>query len=548
MKLNRLSKYFHTARYLRWEQFYFRAYKAFCPIRLNIGKSLARRHWTHHWNAPVYKTQSLFENQKCSFLNHESVIDKASSWNDSSQDKLWLYNLHYFDDLDSLGAENRVELAISWILQWINQNPPASGNGWEPYPTSLRIVNWVKWLSKNTCSSPVIDESLALQARVLEQKLEYHLLANHLFVNAQALIFAGCWLSSKDADRWLKKGIRLFVREVKEQFLPDGAHFELSPMYHANLLLNVLDVINLAYCSQNNFLLSKVEQLKAVVKKGIGWLELMMHPDDRISFFNDAAFSNAPELALIKEYAALLAIDVPAIFKEPNELSYVHMPDSGYIRFQSDTAVAILDVGCVGPDYQPGHAHADTLSFELSVGKQRVFVNTGTSQYGLGVERDWQRSTSAHNTVAINNLNSSEIWGGFRVARRARPFDLNIVQEPQAIHVACSHNGYMRLKNKIVHRREWLFSNNKLKIDDKVNAPTCIATAFFHLHPDLQIEQLNNKSLQIVSDKVKVKMTFSDSEICLEEGYWCPEFGVKINNKLVKVNFSSHLETNIEWY
>ena len=81
--------------------------------------------------------------------------------------------------------------------------------------------------------------------------------------------------------------------------------------------------------------------------------------------------------------------------------------------------MALLDVAPVGPDYLPGHAHADTLSFELSLFGQRVLVNSGTSQYEAGPERSRQRGTAAHNTVIVDGHDSSEVWAGFRVARRA---------------------------------------------------------------------------------------------------------------------------------
>ena len=124
-----------------------------------------------------------------------------------------------------------------------------------------------------------------------------------------------------------------------------------------------------------------------------------------------------------------------------------------YLRVADRDMVALLDVGEVGPDYLPGHAHADTLSFEMSVFGQRVVVNSGTSCYGLGAERSRQRGTSAHSTVEVNGMDSSEVWGGFRVGRRARPFDVVVEETGRGVEVACSHDGYRRLPGQPVHRR-----------------------------------------------------------------------------------------------
>ena len=100
---------------------------------------------------------------------------------------------------------------------------------------------------------------------------------------------------------------------------------------------------------------------------------------------------------------------------------------------------ASADVGEIGPDYRPGHAHADTLCFELSVFGQRLVVNSGTSEYGLGAERLRQRGTAAHSTVQIDGADSSEVWSGFRVARRARPLCRTLDELDGAVILAGGH-------------------------------------------------------------------------------------------------------------
>src|SRR5690606_10982261 len=136
--------------------------------------------------------------------------------------------------------------------------------------------------------------------------------------------------------------------------------------------------------------------------------------------------------------------------------------DSGYFRLSNQAAVAILDVARVGPDYLPGHAHADTLSFELSIADQRVVVNGGTSRYGDGPERHLERSTAWHSTVEVAGENSSEVWGGFRVGRRAYPFDLKTSEKPGLLEVSCSHNGYRYMRGKPIHTRTWRLEDDSL--------------------------------------------------------------------------------------
>ena len=121
------------------------------------------------------------------FLNTEHEILKSADWNSFEISKLWLYNLHYFDDLNAEGGASRAEWHRDLIARWIAENPPGFGNGWEPYPLSLRIINWIKWALSGHALDKAARNSLAVQTRFLAQRLEHHLLGNHLFANAKAL-------------------------------------------------------------------------------------------------------------------------------------------------------------------------------------------------------------------------------------------------------------------------------------------------------------------------------------------------------------------------
>ena len=167
---------------------------------------------------------------------------------------------------------------------------------------------------------------------------------------------------------------------------------------------------------------------------------------------------------------------------------YVYLAESGYIRVCWGNMVALLDVAPIGPDYLPGHAHADTLSFELSLFGQRVLVNSGTSCYGMGPERLMQRGTATHNTVAINGKDSSEVWGGFRVARRARPFGLRIEESENSLKVVCAHDGYTRLPGRPIHRREWRISEGAMEIVDTIEGGFDEAVGRLFFHPGLSLE------------------------------------------------------------
>lgn len=480
-----LGQYYHTLIYLKPIQFYGRA-----AFRLNRARphrpeaALRRRPCRGAWAAPIAKIQSLTARRAFCFLGHTAEVAAPGHWNDPARDKLWLYNLHYFDDLTACNAVERRAWHVELIDRWIGENAPASGNGWEPYPTSLRIVNWIKFALADAGFPNRWLASLAAQASHLERRLEWHLLGNHLFANAKALIFAGLFFDGPDATRWLERGLTILERQIPEQVLADGGHFELSPMYHAIILEDLLDLINLSRAFCGSVTTRAVQAWVDASWRMRRWLCAMTHPDGQITFFNDAAFDIAPKPSALEAYASRLGLP-PLGGHSPGIL---HLPQSGYIRWQGSDAMAFLDVAAIGPDHLPGHAHADHLSFELSVAGERVIVNGGTSTYSSGPQRQQERGTAAHSTVTVDDADSSEVWASFRVARRARIKELQVDESAAMARIVACHDGYLRLGGGVLHCREWTFAARTLDVHDKVAGRFQTAVARFHVKPGMRVE------------------------------------------------------------
>jgi uncharacterized heparinase superfamily protein len=285
----------------------------------------------------------------------------------------------------------------------------------------------------------------------------------------------------------------------------------------------VLDLVNVMAAS-----VAVADRLSAALVSRVmpmrRWLQAMTHPDGDIAFFNDAAMGVAPRPAELEAYAARLGF-APSL--DPlSELTV--LPDSGFVRMQRGPAVVIADVGAVGPNYLPGHAHAGTLSFELSLRGRRMIVNSGTSEYGLGAERLRQRGTAAHNTVSVDGQDSSEVWGGFRVARRARIVGLAAHVADGRIEVECRHDGYRRLAGRLIHRRRWTLNDQGLDVDDEVaDAP---GRACVHVHWAPNFRCLADGSVRFEDAEV-ARLTLDGASRREEPSTWHPRFGEVVSNE-----------------
>lgn len=525
-----LGRYYHTLKYLKPVQIYGRLIFRYTRPRLSVGSLPSRRGVQGPWISPARRQPSLVGPDRFKFLNKEHSVDSAAGWNDPAREKLWLYNLHYFDDLNAQNASARSGWQGALIERWVVENPPTTGAGWEPYPTSLRIVNWIKWVLSGASLSEEALASLAIQARWLTRRLERHLLGNHLFVNAKALIFAGLFFEGDEAHSWFRLGLGILEKELPEQVLSDGGHFERSPMYHSLILEDVLDLINIFRAFDQ----AEPTSWSVTANRMRAWLKAMCHPDGEIALFNDAAIGIAPPPREVERYARDLGLHELAAARQ----GFTHLDETGYVRIEAEDAVAILDVGAIGPDYLPGHAHADTLSFELSLFGQRFIVDSGTSCYGSGSERHRQRSTKAHNTIEIDETSSSEVWGGFRVARRAWPVGLKVNAQNEKIVVYCGHDGYKRLPGRVVHYREWIFTKRRMTIVDALSGRYREAIARYHLHPDVRVTFDGVSGGELVWGAKKIRWRVSGGDVATVVSTWHPEFGRAIPNCCIELKMS----------
>ncbi len=546
-----ILRYWRTLRHLKLGQIYGRLLFQSIRPKPDFRPPPARRPINGTWAYPAEVPARLAGEGVFLLLNELGPLSEIG-WNGANRSKLWRYNQHYFEDLVAVGSHERRDWHVSLLNSWLANNPPGRGDGWDPYPVSMRIVNWIKWsLAGNELPEEAIS-SLAIQARWLMKRLERHLLGNHLFANAKALVFAGIFFKGPEADKWRKTGLSILKREIPEQILDDGGHFELSPMYHAAILVDLLDLINILHAAAGQLSDKEVEftsSCRGRIPAMLFWLKTMSHPDGGISFFNDAALGNGPTIEEIVNYAARLNIHLKTF---PRQIEWLR--DSGYIRLSNRQSTLVADVAPVGPDYLPGHAHADTLSFELSLNRQRAIVNSGTSVYGIGAERLRQRGTAAHSTLMIDGQDSSEVWAGFRVGRRARPFEVSARKEGAMLIAEGAHDGYRHLAGAPVHKRTWCLEDRGLMVVDRVYGAGCHRVELrFHLAPELRAEQRTDRTIVVKNEGGEPLFILSiEGETAdIEQSSWHPQFGIVIPSQAILVhavvNLPTELRTHIRW-
>lgn len=519
----------NTVKYLKSVQICYRLYyllrarwRRLSAFRYSTSVSSRAASLTLHASIPSYTS---YTDNTFTFLSLSQSFECGINWNHSEYGKLWTYNLTYFDFLNQ--QEMTKEVGKGLIDDFIDHSEDIK-DGMEPFPISLRGINWIKFLTHYEIQDQKINDTLYAQYGILSDNLEYHLLGNHLLENGFSLLFGAYYFQD---EKLYIKAKEILEAELLEQVLGDGAHFELSPMYHQIMLFRVLDCINLI---QNNSWMEDalVDTLHDKAAMMLGWLNNITYANGDIPLLNDSANKIAPTTKQLNDYAASLRI----------EAEYLPLRDSGYRRRKCERYECIVDVGQIGPDYIPGHAHSDTFNFELYVDGKPLIVDTGTSTYETNARRMLERSTVSHNTVELEGQNQSEVWGGFRVAERAYIVEL----EESDGKLKATHDGYKK-RFDALHEREFVFDKERICITDKiVSSKPLKAVARIHFHPSHDLVVGDEGSVVVVVvDEVTIRFK-NHQAIELGNYSYAPEFNTLIVAKVIEVYFSDYLECEIQ--
>lgn len=538
-----LGRTLHTVRYLKPRQISDRLFRHLKRLKYLPGLSGPFQLLTRSPEPSAEPRDGGFDGRSFAFLNRRIPITGLDRWLQPEADRLWIYNLHYFQFLGGIPAKNG-----HWLIRdWIQMNDDPGGPGWEPYPLSLRIREWIEWLLANkeldASGTGDIVSSLARQTAALDAQVEYHLMGNHLLENAVTLCWAGLSLEGPWSSRWIERGLSILRTELATQVLPDGTHDERSPMYQAILAEALLRLAGVA---------SKVRKRESEAIRGIahaagmtmlGSLSRLVHPDGQYALLNDCAFGIAPTYApLVKRFGS------PDTLRPDTSGSW-GLGAAGYFgRHDNHGTYLVFDSGPIGPDHQPGHGHADTLSFELSHRGRRVITDTGVFTYNPGPVRAYDRSTAAHNTIQIDGLDQSELWESFRCARRVSVNSGGQSTSAAGTELYGSYTGPGKAGRRVFHDRSIRVEDSLIHLRDKLHVPgTHQAVLRLHLAPNLSCRPRTD-GWEILDRLHPVGYVhgrnFSFNETVTP---YHPEFGIEIERRSLVAAFSFHDQTELDW-
>ncbi len=401
---------------------------------------------------------------------------KADGWSDEIGSDLLRSALHGFvwlRDLRALGSDGARSRARALVLDWINSPQPDPIAG-RPDVMGSRISSWLSHYDFFAASADDqfrqrLMARLLVDARALAVAIPVEYNDGRALAALKGLIAAATAIPEHDA--LLTRALKFLPAEIARQVLPDGMHCERSPAAHLAALQNLIEIRTLLQAAQ----VPAVPQLTSAIDRMSAALRLLRHGDGSLALFN-GTMEIAPNLIELVLTQAGRASRVPSLLEQ-----------GGFTRLQTGRSVVITDSGAPPASGLDRFAHAGTLGFEMSVGRERLIVNCGALPGASSEWHDALRATAAHSTLVVADTNSSEI-NPSGLGKRAGRVEIARQEANGALWLDMTQDGWSRNLGLLHHRRLYLSaSGDDLRGEDLMEgAAPYGGVVRFHLHPNVQ--------------------------------------------------------------
>jgi hypothetical protein len=370
------------------------------------------------------------------------VVSHPIQWNTNPSGVLewhhFLHRHHFIRDLVRSLAETgdeRYAVRVDEVIRsWIRSCPvPLGSNGgagpsWETLSAAWRLREWL-WVAGTAWSHPAFRSStkeLMLcsiweHARSLMDHRGHP--NNWIIVESAALALAGiCFPEFRDARTWVEEGVERLRIQFGDQFFEDGAHFEMSPLYHAICLHALLEVKQAATFAEVDL----PAEFDGPLARCADYLAAICRPDFTWPSLNDSGsvdgdFTGVLRLAgEIFGRADLTWIGTRGAHGCAPDAKSVSFPHAGVSVMRSDYVpdanFLVFRTGPAGA----AHAHEDVLSLDLAALGVPRLCDPGITTYAADPLTDYYRSAQAHNTVLIDGKGPQRVSLPFTERVRAQ--------------------------------------------------------------------------------------------------------------------------------
>ena len=398
----------------------------------------------------------------------------------------WLAAWHGFGwltDLINVGAGAR-DPARALVQSWLAENLAWHPIAWRSDVLATRIFAWIVHFDElvgretDRALRREMLRSIARQVRHLGRTAAWELTGAARLRALKGLV--GGLAALGGSQRRLARALRTLERELPAQILPDGGHRTRSPSVQLAVLGDLIDIRAVLRAAR----VEAPGGLQQAIERMAPMLRFFRHGDRRLALFNDAIEEDA------------VVVDLALTRSETRGQAPMQAPHLGFQRLQGGQSLVVVDTGRPAPRGFDAEAHAGTLSFELSQGRERIVVNCGGYRGDKPAWRRVVRSSAAHSVLVVGDTNSTEIHADGTLGRVPGSVRVERAEEGGHQWIAATHDGYRRRFGVTYTRELYLAADgDDLRGEDKLTGRSGAPFAVrFHLHPAVEVSLSDDKS------------------------------------------------------
>lgn len=468
----------------------------------------------------------------------QSIERENLSWQPEGALPEWVAALHGFEwlrDLRSAGGERARRMAREMVSLWIGQYSKYNETTWRADIMGARLTAWIAFhdffcATADEAFRKSYFTSLTRQARHLAKALPGKLNGLPLMKALRGLAYTGVAL--EDGEERLEQAFDLILAQIDEQILADGAHISRSPRNTFEFLQCLVDLRTALIAAK----IELPEEIQHAIDRITPAVKFFRHGDGGLAQFNGSQEGNSH------------LCEVTLMHSGARGKANKSLPQCGYERIIQGRSSLIMDTGVPLQSDYSDRAHAGPLSFEYSYGRDRVFVNCGTSEVA-GKWRCVLRSTLAHSTMIIDNRSSCQFdEEGLLTSRptvRAQRHEDDSVAVLQA-----QHDGYMPRFGLSYRRSVCLQAQGEtLRGEERLTGRSGVPFAVrFHLHPDIRASLEDGKVVMRSKSGIWWHFSAGEADVSLEESiYVSTDENPVSSQQIVIAGQSENSPTIVEW-
>lgn len=476
-------------------------------------------------------------------VSGETISFNESLWKSKSASQIWIEELHSFSwikDLRSVGSNQARIFFRKCILNWMDLFSGWSRTIWRSDILGKRVCfllgsyNFFCSSADEIFQKKLIKNISVQVSHLVRYKLRDVKGFNRIFA-IKGIILGS--ISFSKLNKNIDYGISLLIEEIRNQVFSDGSHYLKSPSKHLEFLKNLIDI---------KFFLSRSktispQELNETIDKMASILKSYRHGDGTLSTFNDSKPIDKITIDQI-----LLRANSKLKINNTSNLTGIHKIAENKMNFLMDAGNPVLE-----------NTFAGSLSFEFSFGKHIIVVNSGSPHIYNKRWAEAMRSTAAHSTLMIDNVNSSDIIFDKEKNSRIAKVWSNKVYDGKSYLIESAHDGYKKIFGLIHNRKIHINCHERiLRGHDLISRVTknfkSIPKEFyirFHIHPDVEanITSSRKKVILKLKDGQGWEFICSDSIISIGESVYLAKKNQMIRNTHILLRDKVLPDKKIKW-